>query len=116
MGITIEQYRSRIGAHVSFLRQREVAKRLSGTFWNTMLMLFYLTVFYFPVLRQINEQYSRSNETVVLFIKMVCYHTVHVPGLLRCSNDIETNPGPTVYAIVDASKTVSADFCQDCVI
>ena len=77
MGITIEQYRANIGADVSFLRQRRVAKCLSGTFWNTMLVLFYY-VFYFPALRQVNEQYSRSNVTVIWFIKMTCYHQVYV--------------------------------------
>ena len=45
---------------------------------------------------------------------MVCYHQVYVPGLLRLSNDIETNPGPTVYDIVDATETVCADFSQGC--
>ena len=80
MGITIEQYRPKNGTHVSFLRRREVAKRLAGTFWNTMLMLFYLNIFYFPTLKQINEKYSKSNETVVWFIKMVCYQQVYVPG------------------------------------
>ena len=112
MGITIEQYRGGIGADMSFLRQREVTERLAGTFWNTMLMLFYLNVFYFPTLKQINGKCSRTNETVVWFIKMVCYQQVYVHGLLRLSNDVETNPGPTVYDIVDPVKTVCADFSQ----
>ena len=40
----------------------------------------------------------------------MCYH-VYVP-LLRLSNDVETNPGPTVYDIVDSNATVCADFSQ----
>ena len=35
-----------------------------------------------------------------------------VPLLLRLANDIEENPGPTVYDIVDPNKTISADFSQ----
>ena len=114
MGITIEQYRARVGAHVNFIRQSEVAKHLRGTFWNTMLMLFYLKVFYLPTLKQLNEQYHRSNEVVVWIIEMLCYHKVYLPCLLRLSNDVETNPGPSLYEIVDASKTVCADFSQGC--
>ena len=44
MGITSEHYRVRVGVPVNFLKQREVARRLTGTFWNTMLVLFYLNV------------------------------------------------------------------------
>ena len=43
---------------------------------------------------------------------MLCYHNVYVPLLLILSNDVEENPGPTLYDIVDASKTVSANFSQ----
>ena len=35
-----------------------------------------------------------------------------MPLLLRLSNDVETNPGPTVYDIVDPTTTVCADFNQ----
>ena len=71
MGITIEQYIARVGVHVNVLRHREVARRIRGTFWTTVLMLFYLNVFYLPTLKQLNEQYSKSHEAVVWFIKMV---------------------------------------------
>jgi hypothetical protein len=69
MGITTEQYRARVGSHVNFLREREVARRLKGAFWNTMFMLSYLNVFYLPILKQINEQYNKSNEAVAWFFK-----------------------------------------------
>ena len=48
-------------------------------------------------------------------MKMICYQQVYVPCfscLLRLSNEIETNPGSTVY--VDSNKTVCADFSQGC--
>ena len=34
--------------------------------------------------------------------------------LLRLCNDAEENPGPTLYDIVDVTKTVCADFSQGC--
>ena len=37
---------------------------------------------------------------------------VYVPLLLRMANDVEENPGPTLYEIVDPSKTICADFSQ----
>ena len=43
-------------------------------------------------------------------MQMVCYH-VYVPLLLKLSNDVEENPGPrNINKIVDANKTVHADF------
>jgi hypothetical protein len=43
---------------------------------------------------------------------MLCYH-VHVPLLLRLSNDVEENPGPrNINEIVDRTYTVHADFHQ----
>ncbi len=35
-----------------------------------------------------------------------------VPLLLRLANDVEENPGPTVYDSVDPNKTISAGFSQ----
>ena len=35
-----------------------------------------------------------------------------MPLLLRLSSNVETNPGPTVYEIVDSTATVCADFSQ----
>ena len=41
---------------------------------------------------------------------MSCYN-VYVALLLRMANDVEENPGPTIY-VVDPSKTICADFSQ----
>ena len=51
------------------------------------------------------------SEVIVLFTQMSCYN-VYVPLLLRMANDVEVNPGPTVYDVVDPSKTICADFSQ----
>ena len=38
---------------------------------------------------------------------------MYVPLLLRMANDVEENPGPTIYDVVDPiSKTICADFGQ----
>ena len=37
---------------------------------------------------------------------------VYVPLLLRIANDVEENPGPTIYDVVDPTKTICADFSQ----
>ena len=52
--------------------------------------------------------------TVVYNIKhgqMLC-NNVYVPLLLRLSNDVEENPGPTIYEIIDPRETICADFSQ----
>ena len=67
MGMTIEQYRCKVGIHVSFV------------------CLFHMNVLY-----------TRSSETREWFNKMCYFHQVYVPLLLRLSNDIEENPGPVL--------------------
>lgn len=40
---------------------------------------------------------------VLKFARIAC-DNVYLPLLLRLANDIEENPGPTVYGVVDPSK------------
>ena len=62
-----------------------------------LVLLFYINVFYLPTLKRLREQNRSSNETVVLFIKMLCiYYHVYVPLLLRLSNDVEGNLGVVI--------------------
>ena len=51
MGTTIG--RSRIGCHNNFVNVKDAFSRVRGRFWNTMLMMFYLNVFYLPTLKQV---------------------------------------------------------------
>ena len=111
MSVSIEQYRARIDSHANFIKHRELKSHLKNDFWNTMLMLFYMNVFYLPTLKRLLLQRQSDNETVVWFIQTLYYYHVYVP-LLRLSNEVETNPGPTVYDIVDPTTTVCADFSQ----
>ncbi len=109
MGVTIEQYRSKVGSHANFIKQKEIASCFKSKFWNVMLILFFMNAFYLPSLKHFGKQYKNNNESIVFFIK-----AVHVPLLLRLCNDVEENPGPTLYDIVDVTKTVCADFSQGC--
>ena len=57
--------------------------RLKRQFWDTMLMLFYLYVFYLPTLKHAVERYQRTTEVMFWFNKMS--YRVYVPLLLRLS-------------------------------
>ena len=88
MGITIEQYRARIGTYNNCVKTKDIA-RFESIFWNT--------------------------RTIVVLLTRRLYLlgcTVYVALLLRMANDVEENPGPTLYDIVDPSKTICADFSQ----
>ena len=111
MGTTIEQYRSRIGCHSNFVKAKDAFSRVRGRFWNTMLMMFYLNVFYLPTLKDVVGHYKLWSEVMFWFTQMMCYN-VYVPLLIRQANDVEENPGPTIYDIIDPTTTVSADFSQ----
>ena len=126
MGVTIEQYRARIGAHNN-VRIKTDSTPLERNFYDTMLMLFQLVItimiliilmriFYLSVLlylptKRLTEQYESLSQVMVSFTQMSCYN-VYVPLLLRMANDVEENPGPTVYDVVDPNKTICAEFSQ----
>ena len=126
MGVTIEQYRARIGAHNN-IRTKKDSARLEGNFCETMFVLFqlvitiaillilvrlfYLSVFLYLPTKRLTQVYKRLCQMIVSFTPMSCYN-VYVPLLLRMANDVEENPGPTVYDVVDPSKTICADFSQ----
>jgi hypothetical protein len=66
-----------------------------------------------PLLHKISKPFclKRFNQVIVLFTQMSGY-IVYVPLLLRMANDVEENPGPTIYDVVDPTKTICADFSQ----
>ena len=59
----------------------------------------------------LTQVYKSLCQMIVSFTQMSCYN-VYVPLLLRMANDVEEDPGPTVYDVVDPSKTICADFSQ----
>ena len=76
-----------------------------------MLMMSYLNVFYLQTLKQVVIQYKMWNEVMFWFTHMMCYN-VYIPLLIRQANDVEENPGPTVFDIIDPMRTVSEDCSQ----
>ena len=82
MGTTIGQYRSRIGCHNNFVKAKDESSCVRGRFWNMMLMMVYLHVFYLPALKQVVGHYKLWNEVMFWFTQMMCYN-VYIPLLIR---------------------------------
>ena len=74
------------------------------------IRIFYLSVFCFP-LKRLSQPYESFSQIVLSFTQISCCN-IYVALLLRFANDVEENPGPTVYDVVDPSKTISDDFSQ----
>lgn len=96
METTIEQYRSRISCHNNFVKANDAFSLVRGWFWNMILMMFYLNVFYLPTLKQVVGRYKSWNEVMFWFTPMRCYN-VYIPLLIRQANDVEENPGPIIF-------------------
>ena len=76
-----------------------------------MLMMFRLNVFYLPTLKQVVRHYKSCKEVMFWFTQMMCYN-VYIPLLTRQANDVEENPGSTIFDIIDPTTFVSADSSQ----
>ena len=70
--------------------------------------MFYLNVFFLPTSKDVVGYYKLWNEVIVWFTQMICYN-VYIPLLIKQANDVEENPGPTIFDIIDPTTTVSAD-------
>ena len=90
---------------------RFASLRFKDRYWNIMLMTFYLSVFYLPTLKQVVGQYKIWNEVMFWFTRMICYN-VYIPLLMRQINDVEENPGPTIFDVINPMRTVSANYSQ----
>ena len=67
VGTKIEQHQSGIGCHNNFVKAKDAFSRVRGRFWNMMLMMFYLNVFYLPTLKDVVGQYKLWNEVMFWF-------------------------------------------------
>ena len=76
-----------------------------------MLMMFRLNVFYLPTLQQVVRHYKSCNEVMFWFTQLMCYN-VYIPSLIRQANDVEENPVPTIFDIIDPTTFVSTDSSQ----
>ena len=63
-------------------------------------MTFYFNVFYLLTLKQVVIPYKMLNQVMFWFAQMMCYN-VYIPLLIRQANDVEENPGPTIFDIID---------------
>ena len=50
---------------------------------------------------------------MIVLLTQISGYIVYVPLLLRMANDVEENPGPTIYDVVDPTKTICAEFPQN---
>ena len=69
-------------------------------------MTFYLNVFYLLTLKQVVIPYKMLNQVMFWFTQMMCYN-VYIPLLIRQANDVEENPGPSIFDIIDSMIIVS---------
>ena len=60
-----------------------------------LVRIFYLGVFLYLPTKRLAEQYESLSQVIMSFTQMSCYN-VYVPLLLKMSNDVEENAGPTI--------------------
>ena len=82
MGISIEQYRSRIGCHDNFLKTKDTLSRFKDHFLSLMFMIFYLNVVYLSVLKQVNRQHKMWNDVMFWFSQLIFYNA-YISMLIR---------------------------------
>ena len=85
MGISIEQYQSSIGSHDNFVKTKDILSRSNNHFWSLMFVMFYLNIFYLPVLKQVVEQHKMWNDVMFWFSQMIFYNA-NFPLLIRQAN------------------------------
>ncbi|CAH3046374.1 unnamed protein product [Pocillopora meandrina] len=76
-----------------------------------MFVMFYSNVFYFPVLKQVVGQHKMWNDMMFWFSQMIFYNA-NIPLLIRQANDVEENLGPTIFDVIDPTRTICADYSQ----
>ena len=106
MGISFEQFRSRIRSHDNFVKIKDVSSRFKDRFWNIMLMTFYLNVFYLLTLKTscYTIQNVESSDVLVYTNDVLqCLYSI----AYKTANDVEENPGPSIFDIIDSMIIVS---------
>ena len=99
MGISIEQFRSRIRSHDNFVKAKDASSRLKE--YNANGVLFKCT--YLPTLKQVVKQYKMWNQVIFWFTQMMSYN-VYILLLTWQTNDVEENSGHTILDIIDLIK------------
>lgn len=39
-------------------------------------------------------------------------YNIYIPLIIRQANDVEENPGPTIFEVIDSTRTVCVDYYQ----
>ena len=126
MGVTLEQYRARIGAHNNVVvKKYSTGLHVCPLFISTLLfqlviMIIILIIFvpachsniFYLSQNSLIEHTIKHSSKVIALCTQISGYIVYVPLLLIMANDIEVNSGPTIYDVVDPSKTICADFSQ----
>ncbi|CAH3165380.1 unnamed protein product [Pocillopora meandrina] len=76
-----------------------------------MFVMFYLNIFYLPVLKQVVGQHKMWNDVMFWFSQMIFYNA-YIPLLIRQANDVQENPGSTKFDVIDPTRTICADYSQ----
>ena len=68
---------------------------MTGKFWSTMLLLFYMEAIYLPALKVVVQNYNmmRFNR---LWLTQIYFYQFYIPELIQLANNIEVNPGPEI--------------------
>ena len=59
--------------------------------------------------------YSTNVETSgwgIQNVERMTFYNICVPLIIRQANDVEENPGPTIFEVIDSTRTVCADYNQ----
>ena len=43
---------------------------------------------------------------------MMVFYDAYIPLLIRQANDVEENPGPTIFDVINPTRTICADYSQ----
>nr|XP_058945358.1 uncharacterized protein LOC131773390 [Pocillopora verrucosa] len=63
------------------------------------------------VLKQVVGQHKMWNDVMFWFSQMIFYNA-YIPLLIRQANDVEENPGPTIFDVIDPTRTICADHSE----
>ena len=105
--VRIEQDSTRLEVCINF--RNTMLMLLFQLIIRIIMLIIFIQIFYLCVLCLPLKRLSQA--VVLSFTQMSCFN-IYVPLLLRLANDVEENPEPTVYDVVDPSKTMSADFSK----
>ena len=47
-----------------------------------------------------------------IFYFVLFFILFYIPLLIRQANDVEENPGPTIFDVIDPTRTICADYSQ----